>query len=89
MQTATILLNRAAMNAPIMSSVDGALKALLWDGRMVPGASTTEFELAERVDTYGRGRVCISYYTLQAQGGATPRDIPNLHIMLRVTVTFS
>ena len=35
MQTATILLNRAAMNAPIMS--DGALKALLWDRQMVPG----------------------------------------------------
>jgi hypothetical protein len=55
---------------------DGALKALLWDGS---GASATEFELAKRVDTYGRGRVCISYYTLQAQGG-TPRHIPNLHI---------
>jgi hypothetical protein len=82
MQTATILSNRVAMNAPIMSSVDdGALKALLWDGRMVPGASTTELELAKRVDAYGRGRVCISYYTtLQAEGGATPRDIPNLHI---------
>ena len=59
---------------------DGALKALLWDGRMVPGAWATELELAKRVDAYGRGRVCISYYTLQAQGGATPRDIPNLHI---------
>ena len=62
MQTATILLNRAVMNAPIMS--DGALKALLWDRQMVPGASTTEFELAKRVDAYGRGCICISYYTL-------------------------
>ena len=77
MQTATILLNRAAMNAPIMS--DGALNTLLWDGRMVPWVSTTEFELAKRVDAYGRGRVCISYYTLHAEGGATPRDTPILH----------
>ena len=61
MQTATMLLNRAVMNAPIMS--DGALKALLWDGRMVPGAWATEFELAKRVDAYGRGRVCIRYDT--------------------------
>ena len=59
---------------------DGALKALLWDGRMVPGAWATEFELAKRVDAYGRGRVCIRYYTRQAEGGATPRGIPNLHV---------
>ena len=58
---------------------DGALKALLWDGRMVPGAWATEFEQAKRVDAYGRGRVCIRYYKLQVQGGATPRDIPILY----------
>ena len=58
---------------------DGALKALLWDGWMVPGARATEFELAKRVDAYGRGRVCIRYYTLHAEGGATPRDTPILH----------
>ena len=56
----------------------GGAQGAAVDGRMVPGARATEFELAKRV-AYGRGRVRIRYYTLHAEGGATPRDIPILY----------
>lgn len=59
-KTATIVLRGATQNHldDLERAVDdgvGVIKALLKDGRLVPGAGATELELAKRVDTYGAG----------------------------------
>ncbi|KAA1476527.1 T-complex protein 1 [Dentipellis sp. KUC8613] len=58
--TATVVLRGATQNHldDLERAVDdgvGALKALLRDPRLVPGAGATELELARRVDKYGVG----------------------------------
>ncbi|KAI5889844.1 T-complex protein 1 [Schizophyllum commune H4-8] len=59
-RTATVLLRGATANRldDLERAVDdgvNVLKALLKDGRLVPGAGAAELELARRVDTYGAG----------------------------------
>ncbi|TCD69397.1 T-complex protein 1 subunit theta [Steccherinum ochraceum] len=59
-RTATIVLRGATANNldDLERAVDdgvSVIKALLKDGRLVPGAGATELELAKRVDTYGSG----------------------------------
>ncbi|THH20492.1 hypothetical protein EW146_g884 [Bondarzewia mesenterica] len=59
-RTATVVLRGATQNHldDLERAVDdgvGALKALLRDPRLVPGAGATELALARRVDTYGAG----------------------------------
>ena len=59
-RTATVLLRGATANRldDLERAVDdgvNVLKALLKDGRLVPGAGASELELARRVDVYGAG----------------------------------
>ncbi|KAL1738415.1 chaperonin Cpn60/TCP-1 family, partial [Schizophyllum fasciatum] len=59
-RTATVLLRGATANRldDLERAVDdgvNVLKALLKDGRLVPGAGAAELELARRVDAYGAG----------------------------------
>ena len=59
-KTATIVLRGATSNRldDLERAIDdgvNVLKALLKDGRLVPGAGATELELGRRVETYGNG----------------------------------
>ena len=59
-KTATVVLRGATANLldDLERAVDdgvNVLKALLKDGRLVPGAGASELELARRVDVYGAG----------------------------------
>lgn len=59
-RTATIVLRGATTNHldDLERAVDdgvNVIKALLKDGRLLPGAGATELELAKRVDAYGSG----------------------------------
>ena len=66
-RTATIVLRGATTNHldDLERAVDdgvNVIKALLKDGRLVPGAGATELELAKRVDTYGAGLKGLSQH---------------------------
>ncbi|KAF7300666.1 hypothetical protein HMN09_00952100 [Mycena chlorophos] len=74
-RTATIVLRGATANRldDLERAVDdgvNVLKALLKDGRMVPGAGATELELARRVDTYGAGIRGLSQHGVRTFGSA-------------------
>ena len=69
-RTATIVLRGATTNHldDLERAVDdgvNVIKALLKDGRLVPGAGATELELAKRVDTYGAGLKGLSQHAVQ------------------------
>ncbi|THG94628.1 hypothetical protein EW026_g6881 [Hermanssonia centrifuga] len=66
-RTATIVLRGATSNHldDLERAVDdgvNVIKALLKDGRLVPGAGATELELAKRVDAYGSGLKGLSQH---------------------------
>jgi T-complex protein 1 subunit theta len=69
-RTATIVLRGATSNHldDLERAVDdgvNVIKALLKDGRLVPGAGATELELAKRVDTYGAGLKGLSQHAVR------------------------
>ena len=69
-RTATIVLRGATTNHldDLERAVDdgvNVIKALLKDGRLVPGAGATELELAKRVDTYGAGLKGLSQHAVR------------------------
>lgn len=82
-RTATIVLRGATSNLldDLERAVDdgvNVIKALLKDGRLVPGAGATELELAKRVDTYGSGLVGLSQHAVRRWATAlevVPRTI--------------
>lgn len=66
-RTATIVLRGATTNHldDLERAVDdgvNVIKALLKDGRLLPGAGATELELAKRVDAYGAGLKGLSQH---------------------------
>ena len=66
-RTATIVLRGATSNLldDLERAIDdgvNVIKALLKDGRLVPGAGATELELAKRIDTYGAGLKGLSQH---------------------------
>ncbi|EKM53663.1 uncharacterized protein PHACADRAFT_260138 [Phanerochaete carnosa HHB-10118-sp] len=66
-RTATVVLRGATINHldDLERAVDdgvNVIKALLKDGRLVPGAGATELELARRVDSYGAGLKGLSQH---------------------------
>lgn len=66
-RTATVVLRGATTNHldDLERAVDdgvNVIKALLKDGRLLPGAGATELELAKRVDTYGAGLKGLSQH---------------------------
>lgn len=74
-RTATIVLRGATMNRldDLERAVDdgvNVLKALLRDGRMVPGAGATELELAKRVEAYGGGLKGLAQHAVKRWAGA-------------------
>ncbi|KAF7331607.1 hypothetical protein MKEN_00040300 [Mycena kentingensis (nom. inval.)] len=74
-KTATIVLRGATANRldDLERAVDdgvNVLKALLKDGRMVPGAGASELELARRVDTYGAGIKGLSQHGVRTFANA-------------------
>lgn len=82
-RTATIVLRGATSNHldDLERAVDdgvNVIKALLKDGRLVPGAGATELELAKRIDTYGAGLVGLSQHGVRRWAAAlevVPRTI--------------
>ena len=69
-RTATIVLRGATINHldDLERAVDdgvNVIKALLKDGRLVPGAGATELELAKRVDAYGAGLKGLSQHAVR------------------------
>ncbi|KAI0688997.1 T-complex protein 1 [Cytidiella melzeri] len=69
-RTATIVLRGATSNRldDLERAVDdgvSVIKALLKDGRLVPGAGATELELAKRVDAYGAGLKGLSQHAVR------------------------
>ncbi|KIJ37599.1 hypothetical protein M422DRAFT_81515, partial [Sphaerobolus stellatus SS14] len=69
-RTATIVLRGATQNAldDQERAVDdgvNVLKALLKDGRLVPGAGATELELARRVESYGASLKGLSQHAVR------------------------
>lgn len=69
-KTATIVLRGATSNHldDLERAVDdgaNVIKALLKDGRLVPGAGATELELARRVDAYGAGLKGLSQHAVR------------------------
>lgn len=82
-RTATIVLRGATSNHldDLERAVDdgvNVIKALLKDGRLVPGAGSTELELAKRVDAYGSGLVGLSQHAVRRWASAlevVPRTI--------------
>jgi T-complex protein 1 subunit theta len=74
-RTATIVLRGATSNRldDLERAVDdgvNVIKALLKDGRMVPGAGATEMELAKRVDAYGSGLKGLSQHGVKRYASA-------------------
>jgi chaperonin GroEL (HSP60 family) len=69
-RTTTIVLRGATSNHldDLERAIDdgvNVLKALLKDGRLVPGAGATELELAKRVDSYGSGLKGLSQHAVK------------------------
>lgn len=69
-RTATIVLRGATPNAldDLERAVDdgvSVIKALLRDGRLVPGAGATELELARRVEAYGASLTSLSQHSVK------------------------
>ncbi|KAI0090887.1 T-complex protein 1 [Irpex rosettiformis] len=69
-KTATVVLRGATSNHldDLERAVDdgvNVIKALLKDGRLVPGAGATELELAKRVDAYGAGLKGLSQHAVR------------------------
>lgn len=74
-RTATVVLRGATSNHldDLERAVDdgvSVIKALLKDGRLVPGAGATELELAKRVDAYGSGLVGLSQHAVRRWASA-------------------
>ncbi|CAL1711712.1 unnamed protein product [Somion occarium] len=74
-RTATIVLRGATSNQldDLERAVDdgvSVIKALLKDGRLVPGAGATELELAKRVDIYGSGLKGLSQHGVRRWASA-------------------
>jgi chaperonin GroEL (HSP60 family) len=74
-RTATIVLRGATANRldDLERAVDdgvNVIKALLKDGRLVPGAGATEMELAKRVDSYGSGLKGLSQHAVKRYASA-------------------
>lgn len=72
---ATIVLRGATQNLldDLERAVDdgvNVLKALLKDGRLVPGAGATELELARRVENYGSGLKGLSQHSVKRYASA-------------------
>ncbi|KAI0821230.1 T-complex protein 1 [Irpex lacteus] len=69
-RTATIVLRGATSNHldDLERAIDdgvNVIKALLKDGRLVPGAGATELELSKRVDAYGAGLKGLSQHAVR------------------------
>ncbi|KAI0319566.1 T-complex protein 1 [Amylostereum chailletii] len=69
-RTATVVLRGATQNHldDLERAVDdgvGALKALIRDARLVPGAGATELALSRRVETYGAGLRGLSQHAVR------------------------
>jgi chaperonin GroEL (HSP60 family) len=69
-RTTTIVLRGATANRldDLERAIDdgvNVIKALLKDGRLVPGAGATELELARRVDAYGSGLKGLSQHAVK------------------------
>jgi len=69
-RTSTIVLRGATSNRldDLERAIDdgvNVLKALLKDGRLVPGAGASELELAKRVDNYGSGLKGLSQHAVK------------------------
>ncbi|THH27334.1 hypothetical protein EUX98_g6856 [Antrodiella citrinella] len=74
-KTATIVLRGATSNHldDLERAIDdgvSVIKALLKDGRLVPGAGSTELELAKRVDAYGSGLRGLSQHGVRRWASA-------------------
>ncbi|KAH8103497.1 T-complex protein 1 [Cristinia sonorae] len=74
-RTATIVLRGATANHldDLERAIDdgvSVIKALLKDGRLVPGAGATELELAKRVDAYGSGLRGLSQHGVRRWASA-------------------
>ena len=74
-RTATIVLRGATSNHldDLERAIDdgvSVIKALLKDGRLVPGAGSTELELAKRVDAYGSGLRGLSQHGVRRWASA-------------------
>lgn len=74
-RTATIVLRGATSNLldDLERAVDdgvNVIKALLKDGRLVPGAGATELELARRIETYGAGLKGLSQHGVRRWASA-------------------
>lgn len=69
-RTTTILLRGATANHldDLERAIDdgvNVIKALIKDGRLVPGAGATELELAKRIDSYGSGLKGLSQHAVK------------------------
>jgi len=74
-KTATIVLRGATTNLldDLERAVDdgvNVIKALVKDGRMVPGAGATELELARRVEAYGNGLRGLNQHAVRRYAAA-------------------
>lgn len=74
-KTATIVLRGATQNRldDLERAIDdgvSVLKALLKDGRMLPGAGATEMELSKRVEAYGNGLRGLAQHGVKAWASA-------------------
>ncbi|KAF9014909.1 chaperonin Cpn60/TCP-1 family [Cyathus striatus] len=74
-KTATIVLRGATQNHldDLERAIDdgvNVIKALLKDGRLVPGAGAVELELARRVDAYGGGLKGLSQHAVKRYASA-------------------
>lgn len=74
-RTATVVLRGATINRldDLERAIDdgvNVIKALLKDARLVPGAGSTELELAKRVDTYGSGLKGLSQHGVRRWASA-------------------
>ena len=74
-RTATIVLRGATSNHldDLERAIDdgvNVIKALLKDARLVPGAGSTELELAKRVEAYGSGLKGLSQHAIKRYAAA-------------------